>query len=127
MIGWLLGKIGIKVATDTVASITTKIADAYKAKLQARNDQARLEADLTIKELESQREVLLAEQGKWYTAWIRPALAAPFVVFTWKVVVWDTVLGLGSTPHLSAEMYWVLTVVVGAYFLTRPFEKWARK
>jgi len=36
------------------------------------------------------------------TAIIRPLLALPVVIFMWKVIVWDKVLGLGSTDALPA-------------------------
>lgn len=115
ILAWLAG--------GALKQILGELRSAHEARLRAKNDAERIAADLRIQELERQRDVLLAEQGKWYTAWIRPAFAAPFVLFAWKVVVWDTILGWGTTPHLSQEMYAVMGVVIGAYFLTRPFEK----
>ena len=32
-------------------------------------------------------------------ALVRPLLAAPVVIYLWKVIVWDIVLGLGGTAH----------------------------
>jgi hypothetical protein len=54
---------------------------------------------------------------------IRPLFALPFIIYNFKVIVYDKVLGLGITDDLSAS-YWQLQMVVfGAYFLTRGFEK----
>src|SRR5262245_29482258 len=82
--------------------------DAYRAKLQATNTAEKTAADLAARELAvEQREreldagLLAAEQGNAFTRWVRPAWAAPFVIYTWKVVVWDKVLGLGATDALT--------------------------
>ena len=107
--------------------------DAYKAKLEAGNNAAQIAATLAQQEavINEQRDVLaqqvlLVEQGHWYTAIIRPLMALPFVVFLWKVVVWDTVLGRGHTDPLTPEMYGVMTVVVSAYFGSLAVERAAK-
>ena len=53
-----------------------------------------------IAEIEARKSanaIIIAEQGRWYTAIIRPLLALPVIIYLWKVIVWDKVLGLGST------------------------------
>lgn len=100
-----------------------QITRAYEAKLSAQNDAARIDAQKRIATLEAQQSVLIAEQRSMITRWIRPAFALPFVIYNFKIVVWDKVLGLGATDPLSPH-YWQLQMIVfGAYFLTRPFEK----
>lgn len=106
-----------------ISAIGKQINRAIEIRETAKTDQAKLDADIVLKQLQARQEVLLSEQGKWLTAWIRPAIAAAFVIYIWKIVVWDKVLGLGTTDGLSDNMTWVMTTVVGAYFLTRPFEK----
>lgn len=106
-----------------LSSIADKLEKAYEAKLNAATDQAKLEADQQIEQLKARQAVLIAEQGSWLTSWIRPGIAAPFVVFLWKIIIWDKVLGWGTTDDLSPQIWQVFMVVVGAYFLTRPFEK----
>lgn len=104
-------------------TISSHLSDAYQAKLTADTNEKKLEAEQNIAWLTAQREILVKEQGRWYTAWIRPALAFPVVAFVWKVVLWDTVLQLGVTPHPGEFVNWVVVTVIGAYMLTRPFEK----
>lgn len=107
--------------------------DAYKAKLAAGNASERVAAELKAKELEldgreaelNQRTVA-AEQGRWYTAIVRPLAAAPIIVYLWKVIVWDKVLGLGSTDPIGGEVGSWVTVILGAYFGGRSLEKVAR-
>ncbi|MFZ0353162.1 MAG: hypothetical protein WAM12_05775 [Pseudolabrys sp.] len=86
----------------------------------------RRELSLEQRERELAKEVLVAEQGRWYTALPRPLFASAFIIYVWKVVVWDKVLGLGTTDALSGEVsQWAVTVLT-AYFGGRSLEKVAR-
>ena len=107
--------------------------DAYRAKLSAENTSEKIAADLASRELaveqrerELSTQVLIAEQGRWYTALPRPLFAFAFIVYVWKVVVWDIVLGLGSTPPLSGQIAQWAMIVLTAYFGGRSLEKVAR-
>jgi hypothetical protein len=107
--------------------------DAYRAKLAAENAGDKIAADLVARELAvEQRErelatqVLLAEEGRWYTALPRPLFACAFIIYAWKVVVWDKVLGLGSTPPLTGAVGQWAVIVLSAYFGGRSLEKVAR-
>jgi len=109
------------------------LTDSYKAKLAAGNTTEAKATELAIKEIEGQIEarkveasILLAEQGWWVMAMIRPLFALPFIVFTIKVVVWDKVLAWGTTDALDPRMWDVFMLVVGAYFGGRTIEKVAR-
>jgi hypothetical protein len=110
-----------------IAAIGEQLRGAYEARLKATNDHEKLEAEKEIARLEAQQSVLVAEQGRLLTAWVRPAIAFPFVLYLWKLIIYDKVLAWGATDGLSPELWQMMTVVVGAYFLTRPFEKLFRK
>jgi hypothetical protein len=106
---------------------------AYKAKLEAANTQDRIAADLAAKEIEAEIEarkqasaIILAEQGRWYTAIIRPLLAAPVIIYFWKVIVWDKVLGLGSTDPIASMVADWAGMIITAYVGGRSIEKVAR-
>lgn len=107
--------------------------DAYRAKLAADNTSEKIAADLAARELSvEQRErelttqVLVAEQGRWYAALPRPLFAFAFVIYVWKVVVWDKVLGFGTTDALSGDISQWALIVLTAYFGGRSLEKVAR-
>src|ERR1700751_5867013 len=107
--------------------------DAYRAKLAAENTSEKIAADLAAREIsvaqrerELATELLLAEQGRWYTALPRPLFAFAFIIYAWKVVVWDKVLGLGTTGALPDEMGQWAMIVLTAYFGGRSIEKVAR-
>lgn len=84
------------------------LLNAYKARLQSLDSQDQKALELAEAEIRAEiaaradaTKLLIAEQGRWYTAIIRPLFAAPFIIFAFKVVVWDKVLGLGSTDRLD--------------------------
>ena len=117
--GWLLG--------GGIAAIGKELRQAHKDRLDAANEADRIDADIRVATLEAQQAVLIAEQGSWKTSWIRPAIAFPVASYLWKVLFYDKVLMSdwfnGVTDPLDEKMWWVVTAVIGAYFLTRPFEK----
>ena len=125
LLGWLGNLLGGPIAKAAV--------DAYRARLASETTSEKLAADLAARELEVERrerelatEVLIAEEGRWYTALPRPLFAAAFIIYTWKVVVWDKVLGLGSTPALTGDIAQWAMIVLTAYFGGRSLEKVAR-
>jgi hypothetical protein len=107
--------------------------EAYRAKLTAENASDWIAADLAARELaveERERalatQAVIAEQGRWYTALPRPLFALAFIIYAWKVVVWDKVLGLGTTDPLSGDVAQWAMMVLAAYFGGRSLEKVAR-
>lgn len=125
VLGWLGNLIGGPFAKAAV--------DAYRAKLTAENTSEKIAADLAARELDVESrerelatQVVIAEQGRWYTALPRPLFAFAFVIYVWKVVVWDRVLGLGSTDALSGDVAQWAMIVLTAYFGGRSIEKVAR-
>ena len=107
--------------------------DAYRAKLTAENISEKIAADLAARELSLEQrqrelaaEILVVEQGRWYTALPRPLFASAFIIYVWKVVVWDKVLGLGTTDAISGDISQWGTIVLTAYFGGRSLEKIAR-
>ena len=70
-----------------------------------------------------QAQIIIAEQGWWMTAMIRPMIAWPFIVYIWKTVVYDKVLGLGTTDVLDGSLGDWAGVIITAYFVGRPLEK----
>lgn len=125
MWGWL--------ANLVAGPIIGKVIDGYKAKLAAGNDRDRMAADLAAKELavdqranELRTQLLIAEQGRWYTAIIRPLFALPLIIYFWKTIIWDKVLGWGSTDPLTGMIGEWAGWIILAYFGSRGLEKVAR-
>jgi hypothetical protein len=113
--------------------IVSGLINAYKAKLEAANTRDHMAVDLAAKEIEgeiAQRQaeasIIRQEEGRWWTALPRPALAMIFVIYIGKCVLWDKVLGLGSTDPLSPELANIEMIVITGYFGGRTIEKVAR-
>jgi len=103
MLGWLV-------------PIATQLARAYTARDNAATDADRIKADVTIKQLEA-RQASLASGG-WITATVQALWALPFIIYAWKLVVWDKVLAWGATDALGDTMGSVMVTIVGFYFLS---------
>lgn len=102
---------------DPISRIAGKIADAKIAAAQAATDRARIEQEERVKALEARARVLEREADGKINQIIRALLAAPVIVFLWKVIVWDKVLKLGSTDDLSENLWYVTMMVLGFYYV----------
>jgi hypothetical protein len=131
LIRWLSGFLA--------APVVEGFINAYKARLAAESSQDRTAAELAAKAIEAEIEarksaaaIIISEQGRWYTAVIRPLLAVPVIIYLWKVIVWDKVLGLGTTDAIGGDVGIWAGTIVATYVGGRSFEKiantiWRRK
>lgn len=112
------------------------LIQAYNAHLQATTSDKQIAADLAGKEIaaqsaetQAQTQYRIAEIGHWYEP---DKLMGYFVaIYLAKLLVWDKVLGLGTTDGLchSGENCWagwVANTIVMFYFGKRAFENVAR-
>ena len=107
------------------------LIDAYQAKLKAGNIDSKIAADLAAGEIAAQTletqsltQLKIAEIGH---PWEPEKLAFYIVLaFFAKCVVWDTILGLGTTPALKGDVSIWAGLVMSFYFSKRTFENVAR-
>jgi len=103
--------------------LITGAVDAYKAKLAAGNTRERIEADIAARELAVQQKELELQTdykksilGHWYDP--VNLFGYIMVVYFGKIVVWDKVLGWGTTdPIEGAGAEWagmIMMFFVGA-------------
>ena len=123
ILSWLGSLLGGPFATAAV--------NAYKAKLTADNSADKTAADLAARELavqqteiQVQSQLRIAEIGKWYEP--DHLMGYIVVIYFGKLLVWDKVLGLGTTDPLGGFAATTASLVVGAYFGKRTFENVAR-
>ena len=107
------------------------LVDAYNAKLKAGNVDAKIAADLAAKEIAAQTaeanailQYRIAELGRWY----EPDKLMGYCVALYfsKLLIWDKVLGLGTTDPLAGFAAITSNLVVSFYFAKRGFENVAR-
>lgn len=108
-----------------------KALDGWKAKLAADNDKDRIAADLAArelevqaKEIEAQNALRVAQIGKWYEP--EKLMGYSVAVYIGKLLIWDKVLGLGSTDPLGGWIETTANLVVGFYFAKRGAESVAK-
>ena len=105
--------------------------DAWKAKLQSDSDKDNIAADLAgrelvvqQRELELQTQYRIAELGRWYEP--DKLMGYAVAIYVAKLLVYDKVLGLGSTDPLAGWIEVTANLVVASYFAKRGFENVAR-
>ena len=111
--------------------VAKAMVEAYNARLKATTTDKMTAAELAGKEIAAQT----AETNAIYNLRIAQ-IGHPFepeklafyivLVFFAKCVVWDTVLGLGTTPSLKGDVSIWAGMVMGFYFGKRTFENVAR-
>jgi hypothetical protein len=119
--------------------VINALISAYKAKLEAANAEGVQAADLAAKSIAAEIEarksaqaIIFAEQGRWWTALPRAIVQWSFALFVAKCVVWDTVLGWGTTEPLGGDIATWAGWVMALWFGGRSLEKiattiWGRR
>lgn len=111
--------------------VVKALIDAYSAKLKAENVDSRIAADLAASEIAAQTaetkavmQYRTAELGYWYEP--DKLIGYCVTIYFAKLLVWDKVLGLGSTDPLAGFAAITANLVVSFYFAKRGFENVAR-
>ena len=107
------------------------LIDAYQARLKAGNTSEKIAADLAANEIAAQTaetqaiaQIRIAEIGHPFEP---DKLMGYFVaIYFGKLLIWDKVLGLGTTDALAGFAATTANLVVSFYFAKRGFENVAR-
>jgi hypothetical protein len=101
--------------------VVKALIDTYSAKLKAENVDTRIAADLAASEIASQTaetkavmQYRIAELGYWYEP--DKLIGYCVTVYFAKLLVWDKVLGLGTTDALAGFAAITANLVVSFYF-----------
>src|SRR4051812_27474972 len=100
------------------------LIDAYQAKLKAGNVESKIAADLAAGEIVAQvaddRERETTKRAEIGHPWeIEKLFAYVTLVYYAKVLIWDKVLGLGSTDALGGWALIAANLVISFYFAKR--------
>lgn len=105
-------------AFTTLNGITSAISNAKIAAINATTEQERISAQERVSTLQAQRDVLIADTAHSnIDLWVRTGVAIGPSVYLAKIFIYDKVLGLGSTDPLDPNLWQVVMVVLGFYFL----------
>jgi hypothetical protein len=127
MLTWL----ATKAASMLGGRIVGGLVDGYKAKLAAGNTTERIGADLAARELavqeveiKAQTQLRIAQIGKWYEP--EHLAAYIFVAYLGKVVIYDVMLGLGTTDPIRGNVGEWMGMIAVFLFGKRGIENVAR-
>ena len=101
--------------------IAGSLADAYKARQEAQTNETRIAAQERVNTLETQARV----HGRLESI-MRALIAAPFIAYLWKIIVWDKLMKLGVTDPLSTHMWNIFYIILGFYFVRWTASRLAR-
>jgi hypothetical protein len=111
--------------------VISGLIKAYQAKLDAGTKDNKIAADLAADEIASQTaetqaqaSLKIAEIG--HPLEVEKLFAYVTLLYYSKLLIWDKVLGLGSTDPLTGWALWAANLIIGFYFMKRGFENVAR-
>lgn len=106
---------------NPLSLIAGSLERAHKDKLAASNHSERIKADVEISGLNVKRDLLIALISEpWFTPRSLMGYSVTFLVF--KLVVWDSALGLGTTQDVGSLVTWITVTVIGFYFVSKSAE-----
>jgi len=103
-------------ALASLRDLAGSLERAYQAKLNARNDAERIDAEKQIAFFQGQIALAneAAKSDKWWST--RELIGKCAFIYVFKIVVWDTVLKLGVTPDPGPQVTGIVMLVIGFYF-----------
>lgn len=108
-------------ALTSINNITASIANEKIAVTNAKTEQERIAAQERVNTLQARRDLMIAESQRSNTnAYIRSGIALGPMIYLLKIFIWDKVLQTlthGNTDPLDDNLWQVIMVVLGFYFL----------
>lgn len=98
-------------------AIMSEIRQFEVQRLQAANDSEKLQLSAKIEALRAHADEISAARNHLLIRIGQLAWTAPFLVYVYKLIIWDKVLGLGVTDSLSAELWRTYWIVLGGSFV----------
>lgn len=126
MLSWILSLFSggfFNNISTTINNITKAISDEKIAQINATSDVEKTQISAKIDQLQSQRDVLIANSNSgigWIDEIIRFGLAVPLIAYVNKLVLYDKVIGSWgtySTDGLGTTELTVLSAILGYLFL----------
>lgn len=129
----MLSAIAALVLRLSSAGLLDKVLGGLRAHASDETERERIDASVAIARIEAemqrrqaQREVLVAEQGRAVTAYMRPAFAYPLAVY-YAAVIADSLVGFRwNVLALPAPIGDWSAVMISAIFLSESGERIAR-
>lgn len=126
LIKGLLGGI-LSPILNTITAIYTKKEDVNleKYKVDGKVDTNLIAGEVAI--INAQRELLEVGVKDKGTRWLQYLFGYPLGIYYAKIILWDKVLGLGTTDPLKGDISTYSLWIVGFLFLHASISDWGRK
>lgn len=121
--GWLLSLLGGLPAIFTsvsgaITTVSNNISNEKIALTNAQTDREKIETQERINALQATRDVLIAESMKSkIPVYVQLLMTLPWVLYIAKALLWDKLLGWGTTDGLSSQEWYLCYVVYGFWFV----------
>lgn len=105
---------------DTVDNVTNRITDLKIVRENATTQREKDQLDAKIAELNGRKDYLIAAVGSpWGRIVLLVQLLAsiPVIAIIWKILIYDQMLGWGFTPALGADIWYLIYMVWGFWFI----------
>jgi hypothetical protein len=102
----------------TLNGVTAALSNAKIAQINATTQAEQIAAGERVAALQATQAVLVAESVKSkIPIYVQLLMTLPWVLYIGKVVVWDKLLGWGSTDTLTPQEWYLCYVVYGFWFV----------
>jgi hypothetical protein len=105
------------------APLFNTLLNAWKAKLESQNTAGAQAADVAKKAMDAEVQrraldagIVTATLGHWYTAIPMVVVMGSAAAFFFKCVVWDNLLGWGTTDPLGGDVQTTYNLVIAFWF-----------
>lgn len=98
-------------------AILGEIRQLQQDRLKAETDTKKLEIGGRVAALQAHADEIKAARNNRLIRAVQAAFALPFLVYVYKLVIWDKVFGLGATDGLSPELWRTYWIVLGGFFV----------
>lgn len=106
----------------SINNITSAIANERIAAITATTDAERIHSQERVSQLQSQRDVLIADAAhSKLDLYIRSLIAIGPAMYILKIFLWDKVLGAwtnGMTDRIDANLWQTVMIILGFYFVS---------
>lgn len=95
-----------------------QLNSAIQRRDDAKTEATRIAAEADVARIRARMEAQTQGLWSWLPKLIQAMFALPFLIYLWKLIIWDKVLGWGVTDPIGTYELQVSAIVIGFYFLT---------
>ncbi len=103
---------------STINTVSNNLSNERINLQNATTDRERNEIQERISALQATKDVLIAEAARSkIPMYVQLCMTLPWVVFIAKAIIWDKMLGWGTTDNISPQEWYLCYVVYGFWFV----------